>query len=59
MDGDKAITSETTIKEYMTLENGVKFPSAIRQSAGPQTMEMTFKEVKLNPKLDKKDFIVE
>jgi hypothetical protein len=51
-------TSETLIKEYKDV-NGIKFPSKITQNMGPQSFEITVNDIKINPKLDDKEFVVE
>jgi hypothetical protein len=37
----------------------VKFPSKFKQTAGPQSMEFIFSEMRVNTKLNDKDFVVE
>jgi zinc protease len=57
-EGEEASMSETLYQEYIAAE-GIKYPGKIIQNAGGQTIEMTFSEMRINPKLDDKDFIVE
>jgi predicted Zn-dependent peptidase len=54
----ETVTSETLYKEYKEA-NGVKFPSKITQNMGPQSFEISVNEIKINPKMDDKDFVVE
>lgn len=54
----ESMTSETTFKEYLTLKNGVRFPSHIIQVAGGQTMDIKTTDVVLNAKLTDADFMV-
>ncbi len=50
--------SVTLYQDYMT-SSGVKFPGKLVQSADQQEAIFTIKEIKINPKIDDKDFIVE
>ncbi|MBL7941678.1 MAG: insulinase family protein, partial [Flavobacteriales bacterium] len=52
------MTTETTIKDYMTTSKGIKFPSSITQVAGGQTMEIITTAVNFKPKFGKTDFVV-
>lgn len=57
-EGENPVMAETRYVEYATV-NGVKYPSKTKQSVGPQTMEFNFSEMKINPKLNDADFIIE
>ncbi len=57
VDGE-GVLSVTLYEDYVT-SSGVKFPGKLVQSADQQEVTFTFKEIKINPKLDDKDFIVE
>jgi outer membrane lipoprotein-sorting protein len=39
--------------------NGVKYASKTKQTVGPQEMEFIYSDMKINPKLNDKDFAVE
>jgi predicted Zn-dependent peptidase len=65
-EGEESVLAETRYTEYgtATIQDGkaqrsLKFPSKFKQSAGPQSMEFTFSEMRINPKLNDKDFVVE
>jgi len=65
-EGDEAVLAETRYMEYGSVNvadgkitRSLKYPSKFKQVAGPQSMEFSFTEVRVNPKLDDKDFIVE
>jgi hypothetical protein len=65
-EGEEAVIAETRYTEYgsANVVDGktmwkVKYPSKFKQSAGPQSMEFSFTEMRINPKLDDKDFKVE
>jgi predicted Zn-dependent peptidase len=57
-EGDEAVITETRYVEYAAA-GGIKYASKTKQSAGPQVMEFVFSEMKINPKLNDKDFIIE
>jgi predicted Zn-dependent peptidase len=57
-EGENAMMTETRIVEYASV-NGIKYPSKTKQLAGPQAMEFVFSEMKINPKLSDKDFVIE
>ncbi len=44
------VTAQSLPSDYRDV-NGMKFPFKLRQIVGPQTIEMTFDQVKLNPDL--------
>lgn len=48
-------TSTTIFKDYEP-ENGVKFPQRISQSFGPQSIEFTVDEIKINQNVSAEDF---
>lgn len=56
-EGEESMTQETLYQEYKEAE-GVKFPSKMSQTMGPQSFEITINDIKINPKLDDKDFEV-
>ena len=65
-EGEEALLAETKYTEYgtATVADGkalrtLKYPSKFKQSAGPQSMDFSFTEMRINPKLSDKDFIVE
>lgn len=65
-EGEEAMLAETRYTEYGTANvvdgkttRSLKYPSKFKQSAGPQSMEFNFTELRINPKLDDKDFKVE
>ena len=65
-EGEEAVLAETKYTEYgtATVADGkalrtLKYPSKFKQSAGPQSMDFSFTEMRINPKLSDKDFIVE
>jgi hypothetical protein len=65
-EGEEAILAETRYIEYGTANvadgkatRSLKYPSKFKQSAGQQTMEFSFTELRVNPKLNDKDFTVE
>lgn len=57
VDSDGMI-STSVYKEYMT-SSGVKFPGKLIQSAQGQEVVFAIKEIKINPKLEDKEFSVE
>ena len=57
-EGEEPVMAETRYVEYATV-NGVKYASKTKQAVGPQTMEFIYSEMKINPKLNDKDFAVE
>jgi zinc protease len=57
--GEEPITSETIYKSYATAANGLKYANQYSTSAEGQTMEFNITEMKVNPKLDDKEFTVE
>jgi zinc protease len=57
-EGEEPVMAETRYVEYATV-NGVKYASKTKQSVGPQEMEFIYSEMKINPKLNDKDFAVE
>jgi len=59
MDGEgaEATLAETIYLEYATV-NGMKYVSKMSEAAGPQQVEFTFSEMKINPKIDDKEFTV-
>jgi hypothetical protein len=65
-EGEEAVMAETRYTEYGTANvvdgkatRTLKYPSKFKQSAGPQSMEFIFTEMRVNPKLNDKDFVVE
>jgi len=65
-EGEEAVMAETRYTEYATANvadgkamRSLKYPAKFTQSAGPQSMEFSFTEMRVNPKLNDKDFIVE
>jgi predicted Zn-dependent peptidase len=65
-EGEEAVMAETRYTEYGTANvvdgkatRSLKYPSKFKQSAGPQSLEFVFSEMRVNPKLNDKDFIVE
>lgn len=65
-EGEAAVLSETRFMEYASvnvpdgkLTRAFKYPSKLKQSAGPQNMEFSYTEMRINPKLNDKDFVVE
>ena len=57
-EGAEPVMAETRYMEYATV-NGIKYASKTKQAVGPQEMEYSFSEMKINPKLNDKDFAVE
>jgi predicted Zn-dependent peptidase len=57
-EGDETVTAETKYLEYGE-KDGVKYPSKITQSAGPQNFEIVVNTMNFNVKVDDKDFAVE
>lgn len=57
-EGAEPVMAETRYVEYATV-NGIKYASKTKQAVGPQEMEYNFSEMKINPKLNDKDFAVE
>jgi zinc protease len=57
--GEEPTTSETVYKSYATASNGLKYPNQYSTSAEGQTMEFNITDMKVNPKLDDKEFSVE
>lgn len=55
--GGESITSVVTYKDYVDID-GVKFPKVMTTVAGPQTINITFDEVKLNVNLKDSEFKV-
>jgi predicted Zn-dependent peptidase len=65
-EGEESILAETRYIEYATANvpdgkamRSIKYPSKFKQSAGQQLMEFSFTELRINPKLNDKDFTVE
>jgi len=65
-EGEEAVLAETRYTEYGSANvvdgktiKTVKFPSKFKQTAGPQSMEFIFSEMRVNTKLNDKDFVVE
>ena len=57
-EGEEPVMAETRYVEYAAV-NGIKYASKTKQSVGPQEMEFIYSEMKINPKLNDKDFAVE
>ncbi|HEY8403952.1 MAG TPA: pitrilysin family protein [Flavobacteriales bacterium] len=57
--GETPVTSETIYKSYATASNGMKYANHYSTTAEGQTMEFNITEMKVNPKLDDKEFAVE
>ena len=57
-EGEEPVMAETRYVEYAVV-NGIKYASKTKQAVGPQTMEFIYSEMKINPKLNDKDFAVE
>ena len=57
-EGEEPVMAETRYVEYATV-NGVKYASKTKQTVGPQEMEFIYSDMKINPKLNDKDFAVE
>jgi hypothetical protein len=57
-EGEEPVMAETRYVEYAVV-NGIKYASKTKQSVGPQEMEFIYSEMKINPKLNDKDFAVE
>jgi hypothetical protein len=53
-----AVTSETNIKDFMTLE-GMTFPKTIQVNAGGQVLDITMEKITINGKVSKKAFKVD
>ncbi|MEO0405628.1 MAG: insulinase family protein, partial [Bacteroidota bacterium] len=53
--GDMVIT--TAVNDYKEVD-GIKFPSKITQTVGPQNIVIEFSSIKVNPKLSNSDFKV-
>lgn len=65
-EGEEAVLAQTRYTEYgtATVADGkalrtLKYPTKFTQSAGPQSMDFSFTEMRINPKLNDKDFVVE
>ena len=65
-EGEEAVLAETRYTDYSSVNvpdgkqtRTLKYPSKFTQSAGPQSMEFNFTEMRVNPKLNDKDFIIE
>jgi zinc protease len=65
-EGENAVLSETRYTDYATAiftegktSLSVKYPSKFKQTAGPQILDFNFTELRVNPKLNDKDFKVE
>ena len=65
-EGEEAVMAETRYTEYGTANvvdgkamRSLKYPSKFKQSEGPRSMEFIYSEMRVNPKLNDKDFIVE
>jgi predicted Zn-dependent peptidase len=65
-EGEEAVMAETRYTEYGTTNvadgkatRSLKFPAKFKQSAGQQSMDFNFTEMRINPKLNDKDFIVD
>ncbi len=65
-EGDKAVLAETRYTEYATVQipdgkvlRKFQYPSKFKQTAGKESMEFNFTEMKVNPKLSDKDFVIE
>jgi predicted Zn-dependent peptidase len=65
-EGEESVLAETRYTEYGSANvvdgkttKTVKFPSKFKQTAGPQSMEFIFSEMRVNTKLNDKDFVVE
>ena len=54
-EGDKSMTSETQILEYMEVD-GMKFPKKIKQSGGGQDATIITDTITINPKFKKNHF---
>jgi hypothetical protein len=54
-DGEKTVTSETQIVEYMEVD-GMKFPKKIKQSGGGQDAVIITDSITINPKFKKNHF---
>ncbi|MFM7234867.1 MAG: hypothetical protein ACKOZM_09760, partial [Flavobacteriales bacterium] len=64
--GEEAVLAETRYTEYGSVDvpdgkvvRKLKYPSKFKQVAGPQTIEFNFTEMKVNTKLNDKDFVVD
>lgn len=57
--GEEAEVAETTYKSYADAANGVKYANEYSVSQAGQQMDFKITEMKVNPKLDDKDFSVE
>jgi hypothetical protein len=57
-EGEEPVMAETRYVEYAAV-SGIKYASKTKQSVGPQEMEFIYSEMKINPKLNDKDFAVE
>lgn len=51
--GEMSMT--TTYLDYVTID-GIKYPTKLKQAAGPQNMEMTFKDIQFNKGVTEEDF---
>lgn len=54
----ESVMSETVYTEY-SKTGDILYASKVTQTAGPQTIDLSFTEMIINPKLDEKDFVVE
>ncbi len=57
-EGEEAMLVETVYSEY-AMQDGVKYVKKMSINQGGQVMEFTYNEMKINPKLDDKEFVVE
>ncbi len=53
-----AMTTTTTIKDY-TEVSGIKFPSKMEQSVGPQSVSIQLNDITVNPRISDSEFTVE